>query len=236
MTSPSQATPPDAPIRVFLVSDVRLYRDGLVWGLTATGRLQVVAAFERPVLALERLAEPAVEVLLVDMSMAGATELIRAARVAHPQTFIVAFTVGMEDHAVLECIEAGAHGYVGRNGTVEDLTTTVESVVRGEARCPPRLAATLFRRVAALASENDTAASFLSLTQRERQIVELIEEGLSNREIAGRLGIEPATAKNHVHHILEKLQLRRRGQIRSRLTWRRVGTPAPAPAEAHHPA
>ena len=233
VTSPSQTTPPGAPIRVFLVSDVRLYRDGLVWGLTATGRLQVVAAFERPVLALERLTEP-VEVLLVDMSMNGATELIRAARVAHPQTFIVAFTVGMEDHAVLECIEAGAHGYVSRNGTVEDLTTTVESVVRGEARCPPRLAATLFRRVAALANENETAGSFLSLTQRERQIVELIEEGLSNREIARRLGIEPATAKNHVHHILEKLQLRRRGQIHSRLAWRRVGEPAPV--EAHRPA
>ena len=208
--------PPESspPIRVLLVSDVRLYRDGLVWGLTAAGRLQVVAAVERPVIALERLAEPGIDVLLVDMSMTGARDLISATRVAHPDTFIIAFTVGMEENAVLDCIEAGAHGYVSRNGTVEDLTTTVESVVRGEARCPPRLAATLFRRVAALASGNDSTTSFLALTQRERQIVDLLDEGLSNREIAGRLGIELATAKNHVHNILEKLHLRRRGQIR----------------------
>src|SRR5262249_7739110 len=100
--------------------------------------------------------------------------------------------------------------------------------VRGEARCPPRLAATLFRRVAALANANDGAAAFLALTQRERQIVKLLEEGLSNREIAGRLGIELATAKNHVHNILEKLHVSRRSQIRSQLNWRANGDPVPA--------
>jgi len=210
---------PPAPIRVLLVSDVRLYRDGLVWGLAASGRLQVVAAVDRAPLALERVAD-SIEVMLVDMSMAEARALIRAARVAQPDTFIVAFTVGMEDHAALECIEAGAHGYVSRNGTIEDLMTTVESVVRGEARCSPGLAASLFRRVAALASENEGACSLRLLTERERQIVELLAQGLSNREIAERLGIEPATAKNHVHHILEKLQIRRRSQVGSRLGWR----------------
>jgi len=215
-------------IRVLLVSDVRLCRDGLVWGLSAGGRLQVVAAVDQPIAALERLEASRAEVMLVDMSMTSAKELIHAVRVAHSGTFIVAFTVGMEDGAVLECIEAGAHGYVSRNGTVDDLTTTVESVVRGEARCPPRLAATLFRRVAALANANDGTTAFLALTQRERQIVKLLEEGLSNREIASRLGIELATAKNHVHNILEKLHVQRRSQIRSRLNWRPNGDPVPA--------
>ncbi len=213
-------------IRVILVSDVRLCRDGLVWGLSAGGRFHVVAAVEQPATALERLEASRAEVMLVDMSMASAKELIRAVRVAHSSIFIVAFTVGMDDSAVLECIEAGAHGYVSRNGTVDDLTTTVESVVRGEAQCPPRLAATLFRRVAALANANDGASAFLALTQRERQIVKLLEEGFSNREIASRLGIELATTKNHVHNILEKLHVRRRSQIRSQLNWRANGDPA----------
>ncbi len=205
-------------VRVFLASDVRLFRDGLVWGLAANTRLAVAGAAESAHLALSRLPDIALDVLLVDMCMAEALELIRAASLCHPHIRIVAFAVGTTDHAVLSCIEAGANGYVSRDGTIEDLVSTVESVVRGETRCSPRIVASLFRRVAVLAGEHE-AASGAVLTQREHQIVALLDQGLSNKEIASELGIELATAKNHVHNILEKLQVRRRSQVGPRLGW-----------------
>lgn len=219
VSSPESA--PAAPLRVLVVSDVRLYRDGLVWSIAATARLQVQGSADSAPAALERIQTVPVDVLLVDMSMEGALALIHAVKVSQPEIYLVSYTVGLDDHSVLQCIEAGAGGYVSRDGTVEDLVATVESVARGETRCSPRLAATLFHRVATLAQaeggEKDPAPV---LTRREREIVDLIDQGLSNKEIASRLGIEIATAKNHVHHILEKLQLRRRSQVGSRLGWR----------------
>jgi len=230
MSSPESARA--APLRVLVVSDVRLYRDGLVWSIAATARLQVQGSADSAASALERLQSTSVDVLLVDMSMEGALSLIHAVKVSQPEIYIVAYTVGLDDQSVLRCIEAGAGGYVGRDGTVEDLVATVESVARGETRCSPRLAASLFRRVASLArSEGGEANSAVALTQRELQIVDLIDQGLSNKEIASQLGIEIATAKNHVHHILEKLQVRRRSQVGGRLGWRYRSGPRTIPRD-----
>jgi DNA-binding NarL/FixJ family response regulator len=90
-------------------------------------------------------------------------------------------------------------------------------VTRGEFLCSPGTAATLLRRVAALAAERHTADNGARLTPREQQVVRLIDEGLSNKEIARRLSIEVRTVKNHVHSILEKLQVRRRGEAAARM-------------------
>ena len=215
-------------LRVLIASDVRLYRDGLVWSLAASARLRVEGSADSGPAALARLEGSTLNVLLVDMSMEGAINLIHAASVSYPEVHIVAYTVGMDDQSVLHCIEAGAKGYVNRDATVDELVSTVESVARGESPCSPKLAASLFRRVAALAQSDAGAAAAPVLTQREAQIVELLDRGLSNKEIASHLGIELATAKNHVHHILEKLQVRRRSQVGGRLGWRhRTGPSLP---------
>lgn len=213
-------------LRVLVASDVRLYRDGLVWSLAASARLRVEGSADSGPAAMARLADSGLNVLLVDMSMEGAIKLIHAVSVSYPDVHIVAYTVGLDDQSVLRCIEAGAKGYVNRDATVDELVATVESVARGESPCSPRMAASLFRRVAALAQSDQGAGGTPTLTQREQQIVELLDRGLSNKEIATQLGIELATAKNHVHHILEKLQVRRRSQVRGSLGWRhRTGPP-----------
>ncbi len=215
--------------RVIVASDVRLYRDGLVWSIAATGRLHLDGSAATGADALARVAASPVDVLLVDMSLDGALKLIHAVSVAHPDVHIVAYTVGTDEQSVLRCIEAGAAGYVSRDATIDELVATVESVVRGETRCTPRLAASLFRRVSTLA-RTDAAEPVPAahLTDREMQIVELLDQGMSNKEIAAHLGIEVPTAKNHVHHILAKLQVRRRSQVAGRLGWRvRAISPAP---------
>lgn len=109
-----------------------------------------------------------------------------------------------------------AAGYVSRDRSLPELIQTVESIVRGELLCPPRIAASMLRRIGTLAGRvrgTGVLHSAADLTQREREIASLAGQGLSNKEIAHRLGIEVATAKTHIHHILEKLHLRRRIEI-----------------------
>ena len=128
----------------------------------------------------------------------------------------MALGVSEAEDDILECAEAGIAAYVLREGSIEDLVETLEATVRGELCCTPKVAATLMRRLAALAATQPSALDATHLTSRELGILRLIERGLSNKEIAGRLFIEVSTVKNHVHHVLEKLQVRTRGEAAAR--------------------
>jgi two-component system, NarL family, nitrate/nitrite response regulator NarL len=121
------------------------------------------------------------------------------------------------DEAVLAYAEAGIAGYVSRDGSVQDLVTAIEGAVKGELRCSPRLAGTILRRLAWRAAVGGDVSPRTTLTSRETEIVRLIDQGLSNKEIAVRLGIEVATVKNHVHNLLDKLRVHRRSEAAARL-------------------
>jgi DNA-binding NarL/FixJ family response regulator len=124
-----------------------------------------------------------------------------------PDACVIALSVEETDEELIACAEAGVAGFVRRDAAFDELTTTISSVVRGELPCSPQTAAILLRRIAQLAAERRRVTVTARLTPREREIVRLIDDGLSNKEIAGRLHIELATVKNHVHNILEKLQV-----------------------------
>ena len=115
---------------------------------------------------------------------------------------------------IMACIEAGAVGYVLKESPFEHLVETIRLVHRNEAFCSPRMAASLFSRIAELTSETEEKISLntVRLTSRELDVVNLIAEGLSNKEIARTLFIETQTVKNHIHNILDKLQLHNRFQ------------------------
>jgi DNA-binding NarL/FixJ family response regulator len=132
----------------------------------------------------------------------------------------VALALPEAEADVIACAEAGASGYVPREGTLDDVEAVIESVARGEALCSPRIAATLLRRIAATAAERQPAPSEMRLTSREMEIIDLIDEGLSNKEIAQRLCIAVPTVKNHVHSILDKLHVHRRAEAVARLSAR----------------
>ena len=121
---------------------------------------------------------------------------------------MVAFAAVDSDDALLAYVEAGIVGFVPREGSVADLMAAVEGALSGEARLSPRLTGTLMRRLAELGSVRVPETTSSALTRREREILRLIDEGLSNKQIAARLTIELATVKNHVHHILEKTHAR----------------------------
>ena len=152
------------------------------------------------------------DIALLDMTMLDNADTVRALREAAPGVRVVALAVPETEPHVLACVEAGIAAYVPREGSLGDLVATVQGVARDEVECSPRIVASLFGRVAALAAERRHEPPPGRLTSREIDVVELIDLGLTNREIAERLCIELPTVKNHVHSILEKLQLHRRGE------------------------
>lgn len=215
-------------IRVVLVAGVRLYREGLAAELRAHSGLTLVgcaADFDSAVTSV-RAAAP--DVVLVDAKTPRTTELVSALKGIHPATHVIAFAVDENEQDLELCVEAGVSGFVTRDVTVHGLVAAIQSAVRGELSCSPRMAAMLFRRVSALSSVVQTvrtARSLLaSLTKREREIAAYLASGSSNKEIGRELHIEITTVKNHVHHILQKLQVTSRSAAAARV---RVSAPLP---------
>jgi len=204
-------------IQVLIVAHIRLYREGLAQVLTREPTLAVVgmAASREEALAAARTLQP--DVLLLDLAMAESRDLVRELQAAGLSVKVVAIGLIEAEGEVLSCAEVGVAGYVPREGSLEDLVAAVESVGRGELLCSPQVAGSLLRRLAALALERGPASEGPRLTLREREIVGLIDQGLSNKDIARQLGIEVATVKNHVHSILEKLSVRRRGEAAAKI-------------------
>lgn len=195
------------PTSVLIVCDVRLYREGLRRSLEERWAVEVAGMSD----ALERVHVLSPEVVLLDVGTAGGVELFSALATGAPLVRVVAVGVTEDPSAILEFVEAGAAAYVAKDASLEDLVEAVEAALRGEVLCSPRIAGWLFRRVASLAGERSPEVELDALTQRELEILGLIERGLSNKEIARRLRVKVATVKNHVHNILRKLGVSRRG-------------------------
>jgi DNA-binding NarL/FixJ family response regulator len=138
---------------------------------------------------------------------------------------IVAFAVADSDEEVIACAEAGISGYISHRGSVEDVVAAVDAAVFGELHCSPRTSALLFSRIAQVCGKRDPLVGQEILTSREKEIVALVERGLSNKEIARSLRIGTATVKNHIHNILNKLDVRRRGEAAAWLRRANKGAP-----------
>lgn len=215
----------DAP-GVFIVTPIKLYRDGIAHFLGASQRVQVLGTADEDEDAVKLALRLEPDVVLLDMMLDDSRALARALRQAVPSAPLVALGVPDSDSYVVSCAEAGITAYVTRDGSLEDLLATVIRAAKGETLCSPRVVASLFRRVAALASQQEESAaavrSAAGLTAREAEVIALIDDGLSNQQIAGRLCIEVATVKNHVHSILEKLGASSRTEAAARarkLAW-----------------
>jgi two-component system nitrate/nitrite response regulator NarL len=204
---------PQVTLEVLVIAGIRFYRDGLaatLAGLPEVGTVRT-AAGGGDGLAAVRWGEP--DIVLLDMGLPDAVPMARALSRVAPRTSIVALGLQETEDQVLACVEAGITGYVGRESSLGDLVRAVRAAARGEAVCSARISGSLMRRVAAVAGAVPSARPTRRLTAREREIVELIANGLVNREIADRLGIELCTVKNHVHNILDKLGVTNRAAV-----------------------
>ena len=201
----------DESIHIFIVDDNRLLREGLVSMLAEQNDIEVVGAAASGREALDQIRDLRPEVALIDIGMPDkdGLEVTQTLRRSLPEIKVI--ILGMPDvtDEIMACIEAGAAGYVLKEASFEYLVDTIRSANRGESFCSPRMAASLFSRVAELVGERVPRSS-VKLTPREVEIINKIAEGLSNKEIAQILSIELSTVKNHVHNILDKLQLHNR--------------------------
>jgi two-component system nitrate/nitrite response regulator NarL len=199
-------------ISIVIASPTRFYRDGLAEVLKRQPDMILAAEVrgaEELELAARRLT-PAV--VLLDMGLPDSLRCVRSMVAAGPAPRVVALGVPDREREVIECAEAGVAGYVTRDDGLDDLLASIRGVVRDELRCSAHTAAVLLRRVTHLAAQRRAPGSAAGLTRRELEVVALMELGLSNKQIAARLQIELATVKNHVHNILEKLDVERRGE------------------------
>jgi two-component system nitrate/nitrite response regulator NarL len=204
--------------RVVVAAEVCLYREGLAHSLERRGAAEVAATASSRAEAVDRVLECRPDVVLLDMGLVGACEVVRALRDALPPVKVLALAIAETEEMVVACAEAGVAGYVPRDASMDDLVRTLHAVARGEMEIPSHIAASLFRRVGTLASRREPPpAPVQGLTPREREIVALIDRGCSNKEIARRLDIELSTVKNHVHNLLEKLGVQRRSAAAARV-------------------
>jgi two-component system nitrate/nitrite response regulator NarL len=198
-------------INIVVWTPVRIYRDGLVSALARDERILDVAAPADTAGCREALGTLDPAVLVVDATAPEAPELAAAARGI--QTPVVVLGIVEREREVVAYAEAGVAAYVTLDDSLDVLLRTIHEVSAGDATCSPRIAGMLLRHVASLATERDRVTRrTVHLTRREVEILDLVGEGLSNKQIAATLSIELPTVKNHVHHILAKLGVQSRAR------------------------
>ena len=201
-------------ILVLVIEDNRLVRDGLAAVLDAQPDFKVVAAAEGAHAGLVQVSQTKPHVVLVDAALGNGDghKLVETVKKTAPDSRVVVMDLLPAQQDVIEFIKAGANGFIVKDATVDDFVRTIRSVADGADVVPPSLTATLLSHIA----DSRRAPSTMDatrMTKREREITELIAEGLSNKEIAQRLNIATYTVKSHVHNILEKQALHSRLQI-----------------------
>jgi two-component system nitrate/nitrite response regulator NarL len=197
--------------RIVIAAEVGVYAEGLGVGLAAHD-LDVAGTATDAVETMRLVRECEPEVLLLDMAMPAGLSLLRVIAADYPDVRVLALAIEETEDLVIACAEAGVAGYVPRDARVVDVAAIARDAALGQAACSPRIAARLLHRVAVLAAGRPEEPADNGLTRRETEILGLIDDGMSNKQIARKLCIEVATVKNHVHNILGKLQVSRRSE------------------------
>jgi two-component system, NarL family, nitrate/nitrite response regulator NarL len=202
-------------VTLFILSNVRLHREGLEYHLGRAPSISVDGSAPYSADALADLRRLRPQVVLLDLGLEASLRAAGTVLAALPDTRLIVLAVSGSGPDVVACAEARVAGYVTMDASHAELVATIERTTRGETLCPPAVTASLFERIAALAGAQQSRSEVPAqpLTRREVEIVRLIEQGLSNKEIARALCIALPTVKNHVHNVLQKLHVERRVDV-----------------------
>ena len=216
---------PERQINLLLVNETRLMGNVIAAALEDEPDIHVIACVTNMDDAMQIVREKEVDVALVSTRLPdqGALKLTSAITELTPSTKVLALGLTEEKQRVLRYLEAGATGYILKDDSLEDLIETVRAAQDGKVFVSPQIAAALIERLSNLAhmfsgienSVSDTAG----LTSRELEVLKLIGDGLTNQRIAEQLVIEVGTVKNHVHNILDKLNVSSRGEAAAYLAF-----------------
>ena len=215
----------DRPINLLLVNEIRLMGNVIVAALEDEPDIHVVASVTTYEEALQVVREKDIDVALVSTRLPdnGGLRLTGAISELAPSVKVLALGLTEEKKRVLRYVEAGASGYILKDDSLEDMIEIVRATQEGKVFVSPQIAAAMMERLTNLAQmfagvENNLTDTTM-LTTREMEVLELISKGFTNQQIAQNLVIEVGTVKNHVHNILEKLNVSSRGEAAAYLAF-----------------
>lgn len=204
-------------IRVVLADDQRVVREGLATLLSLLDGVDVAGAASDGDEAVDLVARLSPDVVLMDLRMprCDGVEATRRLRELDPDIKVLVLTTYADDRSVIDALRAGARGYLTKDAGAEEIRRALDQVVQGQAAIDPAVQHHLIDAIAATPERREPAAASPlpdGLTQRESEVLALIAEGLSNREIADRLHVSETTIKSHVNHLFAKTRVRDRAQ------------------------
>lgn len=200
-------------VKVTILSEVRFLRESLADILAGDAGIVILGHYATLSDALPRRAVNWADVFLLDAAFSTGVNAVACIREAVPGVRVVVFAVGETEENIVAWAEAGVAGYVPRTAALHEVTRLLHGIISGKQACSEEVAAGLLRRIAAGSHhERLSRNAGTPLTERELQILRLIEDGFGNKDIARRLAISLGTTKSHVHNLLAKLNLQRRGQ------------------------
>lgn len=206
-----------ARIKILLIEDNRLLREGITAMINGQADMKVVAASGGNENTLLRIGTLRPRVILIDLGLRNrnGSRLVASLVKEAPHLKVIGMGLIPTQLDIIEFVEAGASGFILKDATIADFLRTVRSVASGEKVLPPPMTGSIFSLVVenALKRGKGTLNSAVRMTKREREIIALIADSLSNKEIAQRLNLATYTVKSHVHNIMEKLALHTRLQI-----------------------
>jgi len=206
-----------AKIRILLVEDNRILRDGITALLDKEKDFTVTGLSDggRDVVAMTRKVKPHVVLLDLGLESKNSLEIVENLKKEFPGIKIIGMGLAPSQADIMEFVQAGADGFILKDATLEDVANTIRSVSAGRIVLPSSMTTSLFFQIAehALLKGKRNLRGATRMTQREKEIIALISDGMSNKQIASNLNIATFTVKSHVHNILEKLELQSRLQI-----------------------
>jgi two-component system, NarL family, nitrate/nitrite response regulator NarL len=212
------------PIGILIVSEVRFLRQCLAEILAHNSDFRVCGQSATLTDALVAIQALRPDIVLLDVGFPGGFGAVPKFVCVLPQIKVVALAIAETEESVLGWVDAGVAGYVPNTATIDELLSLLVQISRGEQTCAARITGCLMRRAAAGERGRKTEAPSAPLTHRESQILQLVGKGLSNKAIARSLHISLGTTKSHVHNMLGKLNLQRRGEATAYCAARDAGS------------
>jgi two-component system response regulator DegU len=205
-------------IKLLVIEDNRLLREGITAMIKEQSDLKVVAALGTSENILKKINTLKPNVALLDLGLRSQNSLqvVKSVKKNFTGVKIIVMDLVPVQEEVLEFVQAGVSGFILKDATVDDFLRTIRSVAQGNKVLPPHLTGSLFSQIVEHAVRGPKRSSLIKsvrMTKREKQVIELVADGLTNKEIAQKLHLSTYTVKSHVHNILEKLALHTRVQI-----------------------
>ncbi len=204
--------------RLLVIEDNRLMRDGIAAMLKKQSDMHVVATVGNGENILTTMEKHKPNIVLLDLGLRNqnSLQIVKLSKQHFPATKVIVMDLIPLQADVFEFVQAGVSGFILKDACVAEFLKTIRTVYQGVQVLPPLLTGSLFSQIVKHAVNVSTPSRLIEsvrMTKRERQVIHLVSDGLTNKEIAQKLHLSPYTVKNHVHNILEKLALSTRVQI-----------------------